>query len=164
MARLMRTAGLRGASRRRRPHTTQQHTGTRRAPDLVRRHFSAEAGDVLWIIDATYVPTDEGSLYLVVLDEFSRRLVAWAMYETSVHRADVTGAGHGPAAATPRGCDPTFGSRLSAQPSRAEAQGNRAYQKRYHYQGLQVVTIARVQSCSYRCVVVMPERLVQVQS
>jgi len=80
VARLMRMAGLRGASRRRWPHTTRQRAGTRRAPDLVRRHFSAEARDVLWVADATYVPTDEGFLYLaVVLDVFSRRVVGWAM-------------------------------------------------------------------------------------
>jgi transposase InsO family protein len=80
VARLMRLAGLRGASRRRWPHTTRQRAGARRAPDLVRRHFSADARDVLWVADATYVPTDEGFLYLaVVLDVFSRRVVGWAM-------------------------------------------------------------------------------------
>ena len=80
VARLMRMAGLRGASRRRWPHTTRQRAGARRAPDLVRRHFSADARDVLWVADATYVPTAEGFLYLaVVLDVFSRRVVGWAM-------------------------------------------------------------------------------------
>ena len=80
VARLMRMAGLRGASRRRWPHTTRQRAGTRRAPDLVRRHFNADARDVLWVADATYVPTAEGFLYLaVVLDVFSRRVVGWAM-------------------------------------------------------------------------------------
>ena len=80
VARLMRLAGLRGASRRRWPHTTRSRAGARRAPDLVRRHFSADAANVLWVADATYVPTGEGFLYLaVVLDVFSRRIVGWAM-------------------------------------------------------------------------------------
>ena len=80
VARLMRLAGLRGANRRRWPHTTRQRAGARRAPDLVRRHFSADARDVLWVADATYLPTGEGFLYLaVVLDVFSRRVVGWAM-------------------------------------------------------------------------------------
>jgi transposase InsO family protein len=36
--------------------------------------------NVLWVADATYIPTDEGFLYLaVVLDVFSRRIVGWAM-------------------------------------------------------------------------------------
>jgi transposase InsO family protein len=80
VARLMRMAGLCGASRRRWPRTTRQRAGARRAPDLVRRHFSADAMNVLWVADATYIPTDEGFLYLaVVLDVFSRRIVGWAM-------------------------------------------------------------------------------------
>jgi putative transposase len=80
VARLMRTAGLCGASRRRWPCTTRQRAGARRAPDLVRRHFSAQATNVLWMADATYIPTGEGFLYLaVVLDVFSRRIVGWAM-------------------------------------------------------------------------------------
>jgi putative transposase len=80
VARLMRMAGLCGASRDRWPRTTRSRAGARRAPDLVRRHFSADAVNVLWVADATYVPTDEGFLYLaVVLDVFSRRIVGRAM-------------------------------------------------------------------------------------
>ena len=80
VARLMRVAGLCGASRRRWKHTTHPRAGARRAPDLVRRHFSAAAPNVLWVADATYIPTGEGFLYLaVVLDVFSRRIVGWAM-------------------------------------------------------------------------------------
>jgi transposase InsO family protein len=80
VARLMRMAGLCGASRRRWKVTTRPRAGARRAPDLVRRHFSAQAPNVLWVADATYIPTGEGFLYLaVVLDVFSRRIVGWAM-------------------------------------------------------------------------------------
>ncbi len=80
VARLMRMAGLCGASRRRWPRTTRPRAGARRAPDPVRRHFSANAPNVLWVADATYIPTGEGFLYLaVVLDVFSRRIVGWAM-------------------------------------------------------------------------------------
>jgi putative transposase len=80
VARLMRMAGLCGASRRRWPRTTRPRAGARRAPDLVRRHFSADAPNILWVADATYIPTGEGFLYLaVVLDVFSRRIVGWAM-------------------------------------------------------------------------------------
>jgi transposase InsO family protein len=76
----MRLADLRGASRRRWPYTTRQRAGARRAPDLVRRHFSANEPNILWVADATYIPTGEGFLYLaVVLDVFSRRIVGWAM-------------------------------------------------------------------------------------
>jgi putative transposase len=80
IARLMRIAGLRGVSRRRWITTTRRKPDARPAPDLVQRHFSADAPDRLWVADATYVPTGEGFLYLaVVLDVFSRRIVGWAM-------------------------------------------------------------------------------------
>jgi putative transposase len=80
VARLMKAAGLRGVSRRKRPSTTIQDESARPAPDLVERDFDAEEPDELWVADITYVPTDAGYLYLaVVLDAFSRRVVGWAM-------------------------------------------------------------------------------------
>jgi putative transposase len=48
VARLMRIADLRGATRGRWPRTTRPRAGARRAPDLVRRHFSADAVNVPW--------------------------------------------------------------------------------------------------------------------
>lgn len=82
VARLMRVAGLRGVSRRRRFVTTTQRASmaARPAPDLVRRDFRAEAPNRLWVADVSHIPTWEGFLYLaVVLDVFSRRIVGWAM-------------------------------------------------------------------------------------
>jgi putative transposase len=80
VARLMRIAGLCGVSRRRWITTTRRQPDARPAPDLVQRHFSADAPNQLWVADATYVPTGEGFLYLaVVLDVFSRRIVGWSM-------------------------------------------------------------------------------------
>jgi putative transposase len=80
VARLMRRAGLEGASRRRRAWTTQRDRQARPAPDLVERDFSSEGPDRLWVADITYIPTWAGFLYLaVVLDAWSRRIVGWAM-------------------------------------------------------------------------------------
>ncbi len=80
VARLMKAAGLRGASRRKWPSTTIRDDNKRPAPDLVERDFTAEEPDDLWVADITYVPTQEGHLYLaVVLDAFSRRVVGWTM-------------------------------------------------------------------------------------
>jgi putative transposase len=80
VARLMRAAGLRGATLRRYVVTTQTDTGARRAVDLVERQFYAEGPDRLWVADITYVPTWSGFLYLaMVLDVYSRRVVGWAM-------------------------------------------------------------------------------------
>jgi putative transposase len=78
--RLMKAAGLKGASRRRGPRTTIRDERVRPAGDLVDRNFYAHEPNVLWVADITYVPTWTGFLYLaVVLDAFSRRIVGWAM-------------------------------------------------------------------------------------
>ena len=50
------------------------------APNLLDRNFTATRPNEVWVTDLTYVPTDEGWLYLaVVLDLFSRKVVGWAM-------------------------------------------------------------------------------------
>ena len=80
VSRLMKEAGLRGESRRKRPSTTIQEEGARPVPDLVEHDFSASGPDQLWVADITYVPTEGDYLYLsVVLDAFSRRAQSWAM-------------------------------------------------------------------------------------
>jgi putative transposase len=80
VARLMREAGLEGASRRRGTRTTRRDRDARPAPDLVERDFVAAGPDRLWVADITYVPTWAGFLYLaVVLDAWSRRVVGWSM-------------------------------------------------------------------------------------
>ena len=81
IARLMRDAGLAGASRRRHgPVTTRRDKEARPAPDLVDRNFVASGPNELWVADITFVPTASGFLYLaVVLDAWSRKVVGWAM-------------------------------------------------------------------------------------
>jgi putative transposase len=80
VARLMRSAKLVGASRRKGCFTTTRDRDARPAPDLVQREFVATAPNRLWVADITYIPTWAGFLYLaVVLDAFSRRVVGWAM-------------------------------------------------------------------------------------
>jgi putative transposase len=80
ITRLMRLAGLQGASRRKTYRTTVRDREARPAPDLVDRNFSVERPDQLWVADITYIPTWAGFLFLaVVLDAFSRRIVGWAM-------------------------------------------------------------------------------------
>jgi transposase InsO family protein len=80
VARLMRAAGLVGCCRRRRVRTTIADPAHAPAPNLVARDFTATAVDRLWLGDITYVPTQEGWLYLaILLDARSRRVVGWAM-------------------------------------------------------------------------------------
>jgi len=80
IAKLMRRAGLEGATRRKKAWTTRKDRDARPAPDLVERDFSSEGPDRLWVADITYIPTWAGFLYLaVVLDAWSRKIVGWAM-------------------------------------------------------------------------------------
>ena len=81
IARLMRAAGLVGASRRRGGvTTTRRDKNVRPAPDLVDRNFVASRPNQLWVADITFVPTASGFLYLaVVLDAWSRKIVGWSM-------------------------------------------------------------------------------------
>ncbi|MFI9825560.1 IS3 family transposase [Streptomyces sp. NPDC052013] len=81
IARLMRAAGLVGRHRRRRYRTTIPDPHAAMRPDLVLRDFRPDpaATDARWCGDITYIPTDEGWLYLVtVIDIASRRVVGWA--------------------------------------------------------------------------------------
>jgi putative transposase len=81
IARLMRAAGLVGASRRRTGvTTTRRDKQARPAPGLVDRNFVASKPNQLWVADITFVPTASGFLFLaVVLDAWSRKIVGWSM-------------------------------------------------------------------------------------
>ena len=85
VARLMRGRGIAGRVRgRRRPGTTDSDHADPIAPNrLGQREAPVERPNEVWAADITYVPTDEGWLYLAgVLDLGSRRLVGWAMGES----------------------------------------------------------------------------------
>ena len=50
------------------------------SPDLVKRQFTSERPDQLWMADMTEHPTAEGKVYLAaVIDTFSRKVVGWSM-------------------------------------------------------------------------------------
>jgi putative transposase len=80
VARLMRAAGLRGCTRGRKRRTTRRDPRAAPAPDLLCRNFVACQPNKVWLADITYVPTQEGFLYLAfILDTYSRRIVGWSM-------------------------------------------------------------------------------------
>jgi len=91
VARLMREAGLFGCGGRRRKIRTTLRSQTERtppAPDLVKRNFTPEAADRLWVADITYVRTWEGWLYLsFVLDTYSRKVVLAGRWRTTSKRS-----------------------------------------------------------------------------
>jgi putative transposase len=79
VARLMRELGIEGVSRlRKKVFTTLPDPDATRAPDLVKRLFTADRPDALWVTDLTYVPTRSGMAYVCfIVDAFSRRIVGW---------------------------------------------------------------------------------------
>lgn len=86
VARLMRADGLVARRPRRVARTTDSAHRHPVAPNTLARNFAVpEIGGVdrVWTSDITYIPTQEGWLYLAaVLDLGSRRVVGWAMRES----------------------------------------------------------------------------------
>jgi transposase InsO family protein len=81
IARLMRTAQIRGRTLKRWKKTTIPDPAAAARADLIRRDFTVDAAAIntRWCGDITYVPTWEGWLYLAtVIDISSRRVVGYA--------------------------------------------------------------------------------------
>jgi putative transposase len=81
--RLMQSHGIRARGKRRfRIATTDSRHGLPIAPNLLDRNFTVAAPNQVWAGDVTYIPTEEGWLFLaVVIDLFSRRIVGWSMQD-----------------------------------------------------------------------------------
>ena len=84
IGRLMRAHDLNSRKRRKfRIVTTDSKHAHPVAPNVLERNFVAEVPNQKWLADLTYVPTDEGWLYVaLVLDLFARKIVGWAMRDT----------------------------------------------------------------------------------
>jgi transposase InsO family protein len=82
VARIMREDGLRAKTKRKFKVTTDSSHGLPVAANLLNRDFSRSRPNEVWVSDITFIPTDEGWLYLATeLDLYSRRIVGWAMSE-----------------------------------------------------------------------------------
>jgi putative transposase len=78
--RLMRAHGIVGWRPRRRRSLTRQDRAAVPAPDLLGRLVDPDRPDVAWCGDVTWIPTDEGWLYLAsVIDLASRHLLGSSM-------------------------------------------------------------------------------------
>jgi transposase InsO family protein len=64
------------------PTTTDSTHDQPVARNLLQRRFTAALPNQKWLTDITYIPTDEGWLYLAgVMDLCSRKIVGWSMAE-----------------------------------------------------------------------------------
>jgi transposase InsO family protein len=79
IARLMREMGLSARQGRRpAPRTTDSRHDHPIAPNRLERNFTADRPDRVWLADISYIPTDEGWLYLAAIkDMATREIVGW---------------------------------------------------------------------------------------
>lgn len=76
--RLMRDEGMNGLVRGRKTRTTIPGKDGNRAGDLLNRNFRANAPNLIWVTDFTYVPVYSGFVYVaLVIDLYSRAIVGW---------------------------------------------------------------------------------------
>ena len=77
---LMQAHGIRARHKRRYKATTDSKHALPVAENILNRQFQTTAPDQAWVADITYIPTQEGWLYLaVVMDLYSRMIVGWSM-------------------------------------------------------------------------------------
>ena len=84
VAKIMSQNDIRPPRRRRHvPRTTDSRHSLSIAPNLLNRNFHADAPDRVWLADISYIPTDEGWLYLAaVKDMATMEIVGWAMSDS----------------------------------------------------------------------------------
>jgi putative transposase len=81
VAKLMKQQGICAKAKRKFvPATTDSKHGQPLADNLLDRQFHADLPDQKWAADITYIPTDQGWLYLAgVIDLCTRKIVGWSM-------------------------------------------------------------------------------------
>lgn len=80
VCKLMKAQKLHCKTKRKFKHTTDSQHDLPIAPNLLERNFTAIRPNQAYVGDITYIPTQEGWLYLaVVIDLFSRQVVGWSM-------------------------------------------------------------------------------------
>jgi putative transposase len=92
IARLMRKNAIRAKRKRKFVVTTDSKHDFKVAPNLLERNFHVVTPNRVWLSDITYIPTNEGWLYLAaVMDLCSKRIVGWSM-SSSLERTIVLDA------------------------------------------------------------------------
>src|SRR5438105_11888049 len=83
VAKLMRDHDIQAKTARKfRITTTDSNHDLPVADNLLDRQFNPSEANEVWVADITYIPTDEGWLYLAAVEDlYSRRIVGWAMAE-----------------------------------------------------------------------------------
>ena len=84
VARMMRSEGFRSIiNKKYRCTTTDSNHSLAVAENHLNRDFSASRPGQKWVSDITYIPTNQGCMYLtIVLDLFDRKIIGWALSTT----------------------------------------------------------------------------------
>lgn len=91
VARLMKDASIRSKRIKKYKATTDSKHNHPVAKNLLDRNFSVERPDQVWVNDITYIPTEEGWLYLsAVKDLFQKKIVGWSMGERTTKELAVS--------------------------------------------------------------------------
>ncbi len=80
VSRLMRENGMFSRQKQKFKATTNSKHNFPVAPNLLKKDFQAKTRNEKWVGDITYIPTDEGWLYLAAIEDlFTRKVVGWAL-------------------------------------------------------------------------------------
>jgi putative transposase len=80
VAKLMRVHGIAAKTPRKFRCTTDSNHDLPVADNLLDRQFDPSGANQAWVADITYIPTQEGWLYLAAVEDlYSRRVVGWSM-------------------------------------------------------------------------------------
>jgi putative transposase len=84
VAKIMKNLGIHALSPRRlRVRTTNSNHDFPIATNRLDQTFTVQAPNCVWLSDITYIPTQEGWLYLAAVEDlYSRRVVGWSMATT----------------------------------------------------------------------------------
>jgi putative transposase len=88
VAKIMKQLGIQAISHKKfRVSTTDSNHDFPVAANLVNRNFTATKPNEIWLADITYIPTQEGWLYLAAVEDlYSRRVDGWSMGEAMPSR------------------------------------------------------------------------------
>jgi len=80
VSRLMKESNLEVKTKRKFKATTDSNHNNPIVPNLLDRKFDVLEPNRYWVGDITYIPTEEGWLYLAtVIDLYSRKVIGWSM-------------------------------------------------------------------------------------
>lgn len=87
VARLMRENNIAAKTKKKYKATTNSKHNYPVADNLLNQNFTSDHPNQVWVADITYIPTDEGWLYLAAIEDlYHRKIVGWSMGSTMTRK------------------------------------------------------------------------------